>query len=386
MRTLLKSFAYLLISLSTMPVSVLAQTAGDPTTAPAAPAVDQHGPTIKDTFKGHFLIGTAADVPGNFSAEELNIIKENYNILTPENCFKPASVHPEENTWNFVATDAMVKWCEQNNIAIHGHTLSWHAQTNPWFFAGGDRATIIKRLQDHIATLVGRYKGKIYSWDVVNEAINDHANSQTENLRPSQWAQTVGPQYLNIAFEAAHAADPDAKLYYNDYNIENGPKHASSMLLLRRLINEHAPIYGVGIQGHWSTTNLPYQALDKAVSDYASLGFKVSISELDITVAGTSGGQLNPTSQPGAGNRFRRNRGPSLLSAPALAAQAVAYARVFTILEKHRDVMDRVTFWGLNDRRSWRRGENPLIFDINNLRKPAYLAIVDSLTKPSEMP
>ena len=136
---------------------------------------------------------------------------------------------------------------------------------------------------------MGRYRGKIYSWDVVNEAINDGSNSETENLRNSQWLQNIGPEFLTIAFKAAHAADPDAKLYYNDYGIERGAKHDSSMLLLKRLISEGAPIYGVGIQGHWSTSSLPYEVLEKALSDYGSLGLKVSISELDITVGGTSG-------------------------------------------------------------------------------------------------
>lgn len=554
--------------------------------AQTAPAVDQHGPTIKDTCKGHFLIGTAADVPGGFSEQDLKLIKENFNIITPENYLKPGAIHPTEKIWSFERTDALVKWCNDNNIAVHGHTLAWHAQTNPWFFEGGDKETVAKRLEDHIAALVGHYKGKIYSWDVVNEAINDGANAQTENLRTSQWSQIIGPSFLTIAFKAAHAADPDAKLYYNDYGIENGAKHESSMLLLKRLIDEGAPIYGVGIQGHWSTNGLPYAALDKAISDYASLGLKVSISELDITVAGSSGGQLPAGGPPAAGagrgagapggrgarggaagagaapptvantadsiralvsdlsddqktklaaaeqelaaklsqwqtssqdalvvvqpqytpgqlayeyeiahyntvqarqeairegiideaeismvamlspaqaqtwakarlkdqvsarlravgltdaengkadtivashakkiidakdkaallaakaafwkeilgilddaqltmllapaldgGTGRGGRTAAVASPQALAAQAAAYARLFTILEKHKDVVERVTFWGLNDRRSWRTGQNPLIFDINNERKPAYEAIVNALLHPEQ--
>lgn len=554
-------------------------------TSIVAPPVDQHGPTIKDTYKGHFLIGTAADVPGGFTEQDLKLIKENFNIITPENYLKPGAIHPTESIWSFARTDALVKWCNDNNVAVHGHTLAWHAQTNPWFFEGGDKETVTKRLQDHITALVGHYKGRIYSWDVVNEAINDSPNAQTENLRPSQWTQIIGPSFLTIAFKAAHAADPDAKLYYNDYGIENGAKHESSMLLLKRLIEEGAPIYGVGIQGHWSTSSLPYAAVDKAISDYAALGLKVSISELDITVAGSSGGQLNAgaaagappptgrgagagrggrggagaaTAQPSVanaaesirvqvtdltdeqrtklaaasqefdaklggwqtssqeallvvqpqytpgqlayeyeiahynavrsqqellrdgivneaeiamvavltpaqaqawakarlkeqafarlgsvglteaqsakadsvvaahaakiidakdktaliaakagfwreivgilndtqltmlltpaqdGNPGRGGRTPQLASAQALKAQADAYARLFTILEKHKDAVERVTFWGLNDRRSWRTGQNPLIFDINNQRKPAYESIVNVLLHPEQ--
>jgi GH35 family endo-1,4-beta-xylanase len=310
----------------------------------------------------------------------MGLVKENFNIVTPENCMKPAPVHPSENTWRFDRPDALVKWCADNKIAVHGHTLVWHAQTNDWFFRDGDKATVTRRLKDHISTLVGRYKGKIRSWDVVNEAINDSSNAQaaqTENLRNSSWLQALGPEFLTLAFRFAHEADPKAKLYYNDYGIEAGPKHASSMVLLRRLIKDGAPIYGVGIQGHWSTTDIPYAALDKAISDYASLGLKVSITELDVTIRGAAGGQFDP----GFGGR-----GPGGGEPPApqdLKAQADAYARLFSTFIKHKDAVERVTFWGLSDRRTWRTGQHPLIFDSDNQRKPAYAAIVDALLHPN---
>lgn len=232
---------------------------------------------------------------------------------------------------------------------------------------------------NHISTLVGRYKGKIQSWDVVNEAINDGGNAQTgqtENLRNSLWLQALGPEFLTLAFKFAHEADPDATLYYNDYGIEAGPKHASSMVLLKRLIQDGVPIHGVGIQGHWSTANIPYVALDKAISDYASLGLEVSITELDVTIRGASGGQF------GRGFRGRRFGG-SPPTPQDLKAQADAYARLFSIFIKHKDAIQRVTFWGLSDRRTWRFGQHPLIFDSNNQRKPAYAAIVDALQHPN---
>src|SRR3954468_13272714 len=292
---------------------------GPPATAPATmPVVDQTGPTIKDTYAKHFLIGTAGDIPGNYSDVETALIKQNFGIVTPENCMKPAPVHPAEGTWQFERPDALVKWCEENKIAVHGHTLVWHAQTSPWFFEGGDKEVVTKRLKDHITTLVGRYKGRIHSWDVVNEAINDGGNDETaktENLRNSQWLRTLGPEFLTLAFKFAHEADPDAKLYYNDYSIEVGPKHASSMALLKRLIAEGAPIYGVGIQGHWSTLTVPYAAIDQAIADYASLGLKVSITELDVTIRGASGGQFGPA----PGGPGGRGRGPGPATQPGTA-------------------------------------------------------------------
>lgn len=341
---------------------------------------DQSGPTIKDVYKGVFLIGAAGDLPGGYSAEELDLVRQNFNIVTPENCMKPGPVHPSENTWRFERPDALVKWCEDNKIAVHGHTLAWHAQTNNWFFRDGDKAVVTRRLKDHIGTLVGRYKGKIRGWDVVNEAINDAGNAETgktENLRNSPWMRALGPEYIPLAFKFAHEADPDAKLYYNDYNIEAGPKHESSMVLLKRLVKDGVPIYGVGIQGHWSTARVPHEAIDRAISDYASLGLKVSITELDVTIRGTSGGQLG-------GGRPRGEVAPP--SEQDLKAQADAYARLFAIFLKHKDQIERVTFWGLSDRRSWRRGQHPLIFDASNHRKPAYAAIVDALQHPKPEP
>jgi GH35 family endo-1,4-beta-xylanase len=254
----------------------------------------------------------------------------------------------------------------------------WHSQTNNWFFRDGDKAVVTRRMKDHISTLVGRYKGKIRGWDVVNEAISDGGNdqtAQTENLRNTSWMRAMGPEFIPLAFKFAHEADPDAKLYYNDYGIETGPKHESSMVLLKRLIKDGVPIHGVGIQGHWSTASVPYAALDKAIADYASLGLEVSITELDVTIRGASGGQFGPG---------RRGRGEVTPPSPQdLKAQADAYARLFATFTKHKDVVERVTFWGLSDRRTWRFGQHPLIFDSNNQRKPAYAAIVDALLHPN---
>lgn len=331
---------------------------------------------IKDAFKDSFWIGMAGDVPVRYAEAELDAAAKHFNAVTPENCMKPERVHPEEGRWQFETPDALVEWGQKNQMSVHGHTLVWHAQTRDWFFEGGDRAVVTQRMKDHITTLVGRYKGKIQSWDVVNEAINDGGDDETgrtEHLRDSKWLQTLGPEFLTLAFKFAHEADPDATLYYNDYNIESGPKHASSMALLKRLLADGAPVHAVGIQGHWRTGSVPFDDIDKAISDYASLGLKVSITELDVTIRGASGGQFGG----GPGGRGQRNSAPA--SVEDLGRQAEDYAKLFAIFTKHKDVIERVTFWGLHDRRTWRFGQHPLILDANSQPKPAYAAIVKKL-------
>jgi GH35 family endo-1,4-beta-xylanase len=329
---------------------------------------------LKDAFKDSFRIGMAGDVPGSYSEQERKVASEHFNAVTPENCMKPEPIHPEEGRWQFEQADALVDWAMQNRMSIHGHTLVWHAQTRDWFFRDGDKDKVTQRLKDHILTLVGRYRTRIQSWDVVNEAIKDGGNeetSQTESLRDSRWMQTIGPEFLTLAFKFAHQADPDAVLYYNDYNIESGPKHASSLVLLKRLLKEGAPIHAVGIQGHWRSGSVPFDDIDRAISDYASLGLKVSITELDVTIRGASGGQFGR----GFGRERARNASPPSLD--DLKTQAEDYARLFAIFEKHKEVIDRVTFWGLNDRRTWRFGQHPLPLDANSNPKPAYAAIVN---------
>ena len=340
-----------------------------------APVVDvKIDRVIKEVFRDSFLVGIAGDVPTRYSVEELQLAAEHFCAVTPENCMKPERIHPGEDRWLFEQADALVQWAEKNNMTLHGHTLVWHQQTPDWFFQGDEKEVIKQRMKDHIRTLVGRYKGKLQSWDVVNEAINDGGDAQTamtENLRDSKWMQTLGPEFLTLAFQTAHAVDPEAVLYYNDYSIESGPKHESSMALLKRLLADGAPVHAVGIQGHWRSGGVPFEDIENAIADYASLGLKVSITELDVTIRGASGGQF------GGGFGGRRVRGSTPPSVEDLNAQAEDYAKLFEIFMKHENVIERVTFWGLNDRRTWRWGQHPLLFDANNNPKPAYAAIVN---------
>lgn len=348
---------------------------GAPANPPPAPAAGK--PTLKQAFAGKFLIGAANDLRGLSEAEQAHV-RAHYDVLTPENCMKPQPLHPAENNYNWTTADALVKWCEDNQIKVWGHTLVWHAQTGRWFFEPGadgqavTRELAMERLKKHIHTVVGRYRGRVIGWDVVNEAISDRGDGSTENLRSSPWLQTIGPDFLTLAFKWAHEADPKAQLYYNDYNIEQGAtrhrgKHASSLLLLQRLRKEGAPIHGVGIQGHWSlNTNL--EDVEKAIQNYAALGLKVSISELDVTATGDNSGAF-PV----------RGRGEPI-SEEALQKQAEVYRQLFQIFLRHQKTISRVTFWGLSDRRSWRGWQRPLLFDAQLQPKPAFHAVLETAT------
>jgi GH35 family endo-1,4-beta-xylanase len=332
-------------------------------------------PSLKDTCRGVFLVGAAFDfrTPNEFTAAELGFIRSQFNAITPENSMKPGPVHPQEQSWNWTPADTLVQFGQDNDIKVFGHCLVWHSQTNPWFFQDANRDVLLARLRSHIHTLVGRYKGRVSGWDVVNEAINDSEGIAGENLRESPWLKIVGPDYLTQAFRFAGQADPTVPLLYNDYSIESGAKHQSSLLLLRRLIAEGAPITGVGIQGHWSLPALTmqrYEEIEQALENYKALDLRISITELDVSVTGTPGGQL------GRGQAPTEPPSPELL-----AAQADAYGKLFAIFVKHRAAIDRVTFWGLNDRRSWRRTRYPLPFDADYQPKPALQAIVDAVAR-----
>ena len=303
--------------------------------APAGQAV----PSLKDACRGVFLIGTAFDfrTPAEFTPAEINFIKAQFNAITPENSMKPGPVHPQEESWNWTPPDTLVQFGQENDIRTFGHTLVWHSQTNPWFFDGATRDTLLARLKNHIHTLVGRYKGKMSGWDVVNEAINDGDTGGGENLRESQWLKIVGPDFLTQAFTFAREADPAVPLLYNDYSIESGAKHQSSLRLLRRLIAEGAPITGVGIQGHWSLQTLTPQKYQR---DRAG--------DRKLQSAETAN-RHHGTGCVGDGHRRRTTRsrpgrcGAAVSGAPARAGrrvrQAVHDLRQAPCLDRSRDVL-----------------------------------------------
>jgi endo-1,4-beta-xylanase len=348
--------------------------------------VSQTTPTLKDAFKNDFLIGAALN-ESEFSGEDTNavaIIKAQFNTISPENVLKWESVNPQPNVFNFEAADRYVEFGQKNKMFIVGHNLIWHEQTPKWVFQDEkghsvDRDTLLARMREHIFTVVGRYKGKIGGWDVVNEAIDEDGS-----MRESQWGQIIGEDYLIKAYQFAHEADPAAELYYNDYSLENLPKQNGAIALIKKLQAQGVKISGVGLQGHykmdWPTTN----QMDETISAFARLGVKVMITELDMDLL------PSPTRNQGAeismNFALQAKLNPYTNGLPDAVQQKLAqrYADLFSVFVQHRDSISRVTFWGVTDADSWLnnwpvkgRTAYPLLFGRDYKSKPAFRATVD---------
>lgn len=344
---------------------------------------------LKESFKGKFLIGTILSnvaLQGTAPAE-VALAGTHFGAFTAENAMKPDAVQPAEGRFTFEQGDQLVKIAEQSGATAVGHCLVWHSQTPGWFFAGVNgqpvtREVALARMRTHIATVVGHYKGKIKQWDVVNEAINDGSGT----LRPSPWQKAIGDDYIAEAFRAAHAADPDAILTYNDYNIELGYKRPKTVAFLKSLIEQKVPIHAVGIQCHWRMDDPNFAEVEQAIKEYAALGLKVMITELDIGVL--------PTKYQGADLGAVRSMTPEQQAAmnpytaglPDAVAQGHAerYRQAFALFLRNKDVIGRVTLWGIRDGDSWLnnfplrgRTDYPLLFDRKGQPKPAFFAVQD---------
>lgn len=351
----------------------------------AFPAAPQKQRTLKDVFKNDFKIGAALN-PGHFFEEDkrgAEIVSTHFNSITPENVLKWALVHPQPERYDFRAPDRFVEFGEKRGMFIVGHTLVWHNQTPKWVFEDEqgkplDREALLKRMREHIFTVVGRYKGRIHGWDVVNEALN-----QDGTMRQSPWFKIIGEDYLVKAFQFAHEADPKAELYYNDYDLELPAKRAGGVELIRKLKAAGVPIAGVGLQDH---TLIDWPSIadeDATIAAFAALGVKVHITELDVDV-------LPRTTKPGADYAVDVAVTPQLnpyvngLTDAMQAKLAQRYAELFRVFLKHRDAVERVTFWGVADGDSWLNGwpikgrtNHPLLFDRAGKAKPALDAIVN---------
>jgi len=246
----------------------------------------QQTASLKDAYQGCFLVGAALN-PSEFMGESprnYTLVTSQFNTISPENVLKWEVVHPKPDTYNFTLADQYVAFGQKNHMFIIGHNLVWHAQTPKWVFEDDKgnpltRDALLQRLHDHIQTVVGRYKGKINGWDVVNEALNEDGT-----LRQSQWMKIIGEDYIQKAFEYAHEADPKAQLYYNDYSLENDAKRKGALDLVKKLKAKGVPITGVGIQDHVNMEWPSIDQVDATISELGKLGMKVMITELDVDV------------------------------------------------------------------------------------------------------
>ncbi len=351
-------------------------------------------PALKDAFKDDFLIGVAL---GKSQFCELNIVesaivKAQFNSISPENVLKWQRIHPRLGQYDFALADRYVDFGVTNKMFVVGHNLIWHEQTPDWVFRDDhgkfvDRETLLARMREHIFAVVGRYRGKIAGWDVVNEAL-----AEDGTLRDSPWRKIIGDDYIAKAFEFAHAADPSAELCYNDYALENEPKRAGAVALLKKLQAQGVKISGVGLQGHYSLAEPSAAQVDETISVFEKIGVKVMFTELDMDVLPSPGHALNAEiserHEMGAG----LNPYPNGLPEAVQQQLAQRYAELFAIFLKHRASVRRVTFWGVTDGNSWLndwpiRGRTayPLLFDRAGKPKLAFDAVLKTAQEKSRV-
>lgn len=345
-------------------------------------------PALQDRFKKDFYIGAALN-DGHVNGRDRQgqaLVKKHFNTISPENLLKWGPVHPRPDEYHFGPADAYVAFGQKHNMFIVGHTLLWHQQTPDWVFEDVkgqpvSRQVLLQRLQDHITTVAGRYKGKIQGWDVVNEAIND----QDGGLRKTKWLDIIGEDYIEKAFEYARQADPKAELYYNDYSLYRPDKREGVIRLVKGLQAKGIKVHAIGMQGHYGLTEPSIAQIEASLMAFARLGVKVNFTELDINVL------PNPSRRQGADladtHAAAEKFNPYTRGLPDSLQQQLArrYADLFTLFTKHRDKIDRITFWGVTDASSWLnnwpirgRTNYPLLFDRNYQPKPAFRAILDA--------
>ena len=332
---------------------------GNPSTGPIVPVV------ITDTFSLRALaqqagirVGSAGDRgfrwTGSDGSTFRSILGREFSVLTPENDMKFDHLHPAATTYYFAGADSLVAFAQQNQMAVRGHTLVWHQQLPKWITSGSfgaDEAS--QQLVDHVTTVVSHFKGKVFAWDVVNEALNDDGSR-----RSTYWSDHIGRAYIEIAFRTARAADPDVALFYNDYNIEGiGPKSDSVYAMVKDFLAHGVPINGVGLQSHFTLNGVP-STLGANIARFTALGLKVHITELDVRV-------------------------PVPSTTTSLTAQAQNYHDVVATCIQNKGC-ELVTTWGFTDKDSWVPSTFPgfgdaLPWDNSFQQKPAYRSIYNAL-------
>jgi len=347
-------------------------------------------PALKDAYRSDFVIGAAMDSAQISGADAMAqaIVKAQFSAISPGNDLKWERVHPAPGRYDFTRGDQYVAFGQANNLFTVGHVLLWHNQTPDWVFrdAGGNllrREALEARLKEHIFTVVGRYKGKIKAWDVLNEVVGDDGQ-----MRDTLWYKIGGEDIYVKAFRWAHEADPAAELLYNDYNIEMPYKRAAALAFVRRLKASGAPVTAVGIQGHYLLSVPDLNDLDIAIGEFGKLGVKVALTELDIDVLPRPGNEVTADIKLHLAADPKYNPYVNGLPDDVQQKLAARYAEIFKIALKHKDVVDRITLWGVTDRDSWHndwpihgRTAYSLLFDRSGQPKPAFDAVLKAAAR-----
>lgn len=314
--------------------------------------------------KVDFYFGTAVDLPKLLSIQDYGqIVNNQFNSVTAENIMKPAYLHPTQSTYYWTEADQLADYCIANSKRLHGHTLVWHQQLPDWILNfQGSTADWEDLLKEHIFQIVSHFKGKVSSWDVINEAFNDDGT-----LRNSIWKQKLGASYIEKAFRCARQADPNAKLFYNDYSLAINPvKRKAVLKFLNSLKSNGTPIDGIGMQMHISNGFPENNDISNAINEIWTNDYLVHISELDISI--------NPLS--------RQMQTPPEVE---LKRQADKYLYIFKTYDKIPEKYKfGITIWGVSDNDSWirdfyNRNDFPLLFDDNYKPKPAYCKLISNL-------
>lgn len=345
--------------------------------------------TLKDALGDKFLIGTALNTRQS-SGQDTNavkVVKKHFNAIVAENCMKSEVFQPEEGRYDFRQADEFVKFGEDNGMTVTGHCLIWHSQCPRWFLVDKDgknvSAEVLKqRMKEHITTVVSRYKGRILGWDVVNEAIMEDGS-----YRKSKFYEILGEEFIPLAFQYAHEADPDAELYYNDYNMHEPGKRATVVKLVNDLKKRGLRIDAVGMQGHVGMDYPDLSEFEASMEAYAATGAKVMITEFDMSALPTISRSANVADRVDFEKKTLNPYPDGLPDSVSLEwnARMETFMNLFI---KHADYVTRVTAWGVSDRDSWKnnfpmrgRTDYPLFFDREYRPKPFVQKLIDGATK-----
>ena len=348
-------------------------------------------PSLKDAVGDKYLMGVALNVnqSSGVDTSSIKLVKQHFNSIVAENCMKCEVIHPEEDRYDFTLADQFVSFGEKNGMAVIGHCLIWHSQLAPWFCVDekGNNVTpevLKQRMKDHITTIVARYKGRIKGWDVVNEAILEDGS-----YRKSKFYEILGEEFIPLAFQYAHEADPDAELYYNDYAMNMPGKREGVVKLVSSLKEKGIRIDAVGMQGHMGMDYPDINEFEQSIVAFAGTGVKVMVTEWDMSALPTVKQSANISDT--VAYQKMLNPYPETLPDSVSKAWNNRMKQFFGLFEKHADVISRVTAWGVSDSDSWKndfpvkgRHDYPLLFDRNYQPKPFVKEIMAESQLPAE--